>query len=332
MVDGAVCVIEISLTAATKTIYAVTSSKSARSSIFVDPLSQVFSFLNVRASRCTRFEGSGNWSYRFPAKPALKFGAILRGACWIDFGAGQRHQLAAGDSFLIADGPSYVLANDESLFPADGMAMFDWEHTDVARHEGADTIVVAGSFSFDMSDADLLLEALPRFLLIPALHPSASIIRSTLHIITAELGSMRIGATILAERLVDILLVQVLRAALDQDRNQDFGWMNALTDPRIGKAIQVMHGDVAHPWSLEQLCALVGMSRSAFSKRFKALVGRAPLDYLLRWRMRVARNMLRKGRPVAIVANDVGYASESAFRHAFKRLYGHAPGRTGVKD
>jgi transcriptional regulator GlxA family with amidase domain len=131
----------------------------------------------------------------------------------------------------------------------------------------------------------------------------------------------------LAERLVDILLVQVLRAALDQDRNKDFGWIGALTDPRIGKAIQMMHGDVAHPWSLMQLCASVAMSRSAFSKRFKALVGHAPLDYLLRWRMRVARNMLRQGVPVATVASDVGYASESAFRHAFKRLYGHAPGR-----
>jgi AraC-like DNA-binding protein len=293
----------------------------------MDPLSQVFSFLNVRASRCTRFEASGHWSFRFPAKPALKFGAILRGACWIDFGTGERHHLVAGDSFLIADGPSYVLANDESAFPADGIAMFDWEHSDVARHVGADTILVAGSFTFDISDADLLLEALPRFLLIPAQHPSASIIRSTLHIISEELRSMQIGAAMLAERLVDILLVQVLRAALDQDGNKDFGWIGALTDSRMSKTIQMMHGDVAHPWSIEELSGLVAMSRSAFSKRFKALVGRAPLDYLLRWRMRVARNMLRQGDSVAVVARDVGYASESAFRHAFKRLYGHAPRR-----
>jgi transcriptional regulator GlxA family with amidase domain len=148
-----------------------------------------------------------------------------------------------------------------------------------------------------------------------------------LQMITGEIGSMQIGATIIADRLVDILLVQVLRAASDGDRNRDFRWISALSDPRIGKAIQLMHGDVAYRWSLAQLCAMVAMSRSAFSKRFKALVGRAPLDYLLRWRMRVARNMLRHGTPVAIVANDVGYASESAFRHAFKRLYGHPPSR-----
>lgn len=220
-----------------------------------------------------------------------------------------------------------MLANDASLQPADGIAMFDWEHSDVARHQGTDTILVAGSFAFDMSDADLLLEALPRFLLIPPQHPSAAIIRATLHIITEELGSTQIGASMLADRLVDVLLVQVLRAALDQDGHQDFGWIGALTDPRIGKAIHLMHGDVAHPWPLEQLCASAAMSRSAFSKRFKALVGHAPLDYLLRWRMRVAGNLLRHGAPVARVAMDVGYASESAFRHAFKRRYGHAPGR-----
>lgn len=301
----------------------------------MDPLSQVFSLLNLRASRCTRFEASGNWSYRFPAKPALKFGAILRGACWMDFDTGQRHQLVAGDSFLIADGPGYVLANDEAAFPEDGIAMFDWEHSDVARHGGDDTIVIAGSFTFDLPDADFLLDALPRFLLMPAQHPSAAIIRSTLHIIKEELGSARIGAALLAERLVDILLVQVLRAALDQDRDQDrhqnqdqdFGWIAALTDPRIGKAIHLMHGDIAHSWCLEELCGRVAMSRSAFSKRFKTLVGHAPLDYLLRWRMRVARNKLRQGESVAMIATDVGYASESAFRHAFKRLYGRAPGR-----
>jgi len=293
----------------------------------MDPFSQVFSLLNVRSSRCTRFEASGRWAFRFPAKPALKFGAVLRGACWIDFGGEERHHLVAGHSFLIADGPGYILANDEAVVPLDGIAMFDWEHSDVARHEGSDTILVAGSFTFDISDADLLLEALPRFLSIPAQHPSADIIRATLHIIGQELGSTRIGAAMLAERLVDVLLVQVLRAALDQDGNREFGWIGALTDPRIGKTLRLMHGDVAHPWSIDELCGQVAMSRSAFSKRFKALVGTAPLDYLLRWRMRVARNMLRQEKSVALVASDVGYASESAFRHAFKRVYGHAPKR-----
>ena len=245
----------------------------------------------------------------------------------MDFGEGTRHPLRAGDSFLLANAPSYVLANDEHAFPEDGIAMFDWEHMDVARHGGDDTMIVAGSFRFDASDAELLLDALPHFLLIPGQHPSAAVIRTMLQIITPEIKGPQIGAAILTDRLVDVLLVLVLRAALDQDRGRDFGWIGALADHRIGKALGLMHSNPAHPWTLDMLCAAVAMSRSAFAKRFRSLVGRAPLDYLLRWRMRIARDFLRHGATVAAASLHVGYSSESAFRLAFKRLYGDAPKR-----
>jgi AraC-like DNA-binding protein len=209
--------------------------------------------------------------------------------------------------------------------------MFDWENSDVARHEGDDTVIAAGSFSFDSSDADVLLDALPRFLLIPGGHPSAAMTRSTLQMIVPEIAGPRIGAAIVTDRLVDVLLVQVLRAALDQDDNGGFGWIGALRDPRIGRALGLMHEEPAYPWTPELLCAAVAMSRSAFAKRFRTLVGRAPLDYLLHWRMRIARDRLRRGSTVAAAALHVGYASESAFRNAFKRLHGEAPKRYGKK-
>ena len=293
----------------------------------MDPLSEVFSLINIRGARCTRFEASGRWSYRFPAKPAVKFGAVLAGDCWIDFGEGQRHQLAAGDCFLLANASSYVLANDDHILSEDGLAAFDWAQSDIARHEGNDTVLIAGTFSFEESDADLLLDSLPTFLLIPSSNASATVVRSTLAILDIEIKGTQIGAAVLTDRLVDILLVQVLRAALIQDDGDNLGWISALADPRIGRAIGLMHGDAAYPWSLETLAASVAMSRSAFSKRFKSLVGLAPLDYLLRWRMRLARNALRRGSTVATVASEVGYSSESAFGHAFKRIYGIAPRR-----
>lgn len=293
----------------------------------MDPLSEVFSLINIRGARCTRFEASGRWSYRFPAKPAVKFGAVLAGDCWIDFGEGQRHQLAAGDCFLLANAPSYVLANNDHVLSDDGMSAFDWAQSDVARHEGNDTVLIAGTFSFEESDADLLLDSLPTFLLIPSRNASATVVRSTLAILDIEIKGTQIGAAVLTDRLVDILLVQVLRAALIQDDGDNLGWISALADPRIGRAIGLMHGNAAYPWSLETLAGSVAMSRSAFSKRFKSLVGLAPLDYLLRWRMRLARNALRRGSTVATVASEVGYSSESAFGHAFKRIYGIAPRR-----
>lgn len=318
-------------------IYARSARKSSRSDQGLDkpsdrhktpdPLSQVFSLLNVRAARCTRFEAGGNWSYRFPAKPALKFGAVIRGDCWIDFGDEAHHRLVSGDCFLLANAPAYVLANDQRLAPEDGIAAFDWTQSDVARHAGRDTVLLAGSFGFEASDAGLLLDALPRFLLIPSRSPSAAVIHSTLEILDLEIRGTGIGAAVLTDRLADVLLVQVLRAALDQDAGEGLGWINALVDARIGKAIRLMHEDAAHPWTLEALSEAIAMSRSAFSKRFKSLVGLAPLDYLLRWRMRLARDLLRRGATVSATAAQLGYSSESAFGHAFKRVYGNAPKR-----
>ncbi|MGF9694359.1 AraC family transcriptional regulator [Rhizobium sp. 0TCS1.26] len=293
----------------------------------MDPLSEVFSLLNIRSARCTRFEASGPWAYRFPAKPAFKFGAVLRGSCWIDFGDGDRRQLASGDCFLLANAPSYVLANDDQIAPEDGIAAFDWALSDVAHHRGDDTVLIAGTFGFEISGAELLLGSLPRFLLIPSGNASAAVVRATLDILDLEIRSTRIGAGVLTDRLADVLLIQVLRAALDQDSGEDFGWISALGDPRIGKAIRSMHGDAAYPWTLDGLAGSVAMSRASFSRRFKSLVGTAPLDYLLRWRMRLARNDLRHGSTVAAVAARVGYSSESAFGHAFKRIYGVAPRR-----
>jgi len=283
--------------------------------------------LDVRAARCTRFEAGGNWSYRFPAKPALKFGAVIRGDCWIDFGDEAHHRLTSGDCFLLANAPAYVLANDEHLVPEDGIAAFDWTRSDVARHAGSDTVLLAGSFGFEASDAELLLDALPRFLLIPSRSSSAPVIHSTLQLLDLEIRGTGIGAAVLTDRLADVLLVQVLRAALDQRACEGLGWINALVDARIGKAIRLMHEDTAHPWTLEALADAIAMSRSAFSKRFKSLVGLAPLDYLLRWRMRLARDPLRRGATVSATARQQGYSSESAFGHAFKRIYGHAPKR-----
>ncbi|WP_255556896.1 cupin domain-containing protein [Sodalis sp. dw_96] len=149
---------------------------------------------------------------------------------------------------LPSNAPTYVLANDEHTTPEDGVAAFDWSQSDVARHEGDDTVLLAGSFSFEESDAALLLDSLPRFLLISAHIPSASVIRSTLEILDLEIRGTQIGAAVLTDRLADILLVQVLRSALDQVNGDNCGWISALADARMGKAIGMMHGNAAYPW------------------------------------------------------------------------------------
>jgi AraC-like DNA-binding protein len=293
-----------------------------------DPLSDVFSLLDIRSARCTRLEVGGRWSFRFPTKPALKFTAVSRGQCWIVLSGERPFALAAGDTFLLANAPAYVVANDLDKDPEDGIAFFDWEHSNIARHGGDETALIGGSFVFERGNAQLLLDALPSFIHIPASDRAAAILRGTLAVLDEELGSAELGSTLMTRRMGDILLVQALRAYVAREGADGTGWIGALTDPRIGAALSLIHNDPGHGWTVNELAATIGMSRSGFALRFKELVGAAPLDYLTRWRMNRAREALRRNEAtVASLAATLGYTSESAFSNAFKRVLGRAPKR-----
>lgn len=300
--------------------------------IMIDALSDLFSLIDVRSARCTRFEAGGDWSFGFPAKPALKFVAVLHGACWIMLPGEAPRQLIAGDTFLLAEAPAYVLASDPERRPEDGLSAFDWEHSDVARHGEPETVLVAGAFVFEALPARLLLDSLPSFTLIPAQDPTSAVLRGLLQLLDHEIRAEQIGAAVVMERLAEILLIQVLRGHVARQDPAVTGWIGAAADPRIGKALNLIHSDIAHDWRVDELARAVGMSRSAFAAAFKARAGAPPLDYLLRWRMQVAREALRQGGTVAAVAEKVGYASESAFGAAFKRVYGCAPKRYWSAD
>ena len=132
----------------------------------------------------------------------------------------------------------------------------------------------------------------------------------------------------MVDHLAHMLFVQVLRAYLASGEQLPVGWLGALADARIGLALNLMHRSPGRRWTLGDLTLATGMSRSAFSSRFKRLVGTGLLNYLLRWRMQLAAKELRKNtEPVSSIAYSVGYESESAFSNAFKRVMGKAPKR-----
>ncbi|MEP6567260.1 MAG: AraC family transcriptional regulator [Mesorhizobium sp.] len=294
----------------------------------IDPLSDVLSLLDIGSARCTRLEAGGRWSFRFPAKPALKFAAVLRGRCWIILPGEQPFALGPGDTFLLANAPAYVLANDLSMKPEDGISFFDWARSNVARHGGGETALVAGSFVFEGGNAQLLLNALPRFMHIPGSDRAATILRGSLAVLDEELDAASMGSTLMTRRMGDILLVQTLRAYVAKEGTTNMGWVGALTDRRIGAALSLIHNDPGHGWTVNELATAVGISRSGFARRFKELVGVAPLDYLTRWRMHLARDAMRRsGASVGGLAQSLGYASESAFGNAFKRVFGRSPKR-----
>ena len=128
-------------------------------------------------------------------------------------------------------------------------------------------------------------------------------------------------------RLADVLVIQAIRWWLETDPGAQTGWLGALRDPLIGRALSLIHGDPARDWTVAALAAELAMSRSAFAARFTELVGEPVMQYVTRWRMRVAINGLRDdGATVAELAHRLGYRSEAAFARAFKRVIGVAPG------
>jgi AraC-like DNA-binding protein len=151
--------------------------------------------------------------------------------------------------------------------------------------------------------------------------------QSTLRLMAAEARELRPGGEAVITRLADILVVQALRYWLESDPAAQSGWLGALQDKQIGRAIALIHREPARPWTVASLAHELAMSRSAFAARFTELVGEPVMQYIARWRMQLALSSLRdEGGTVGELANQLGYRSEAAFARAFKRVIGVPPG------
>ena len=298
----------------------------------MDPLSEVLSLLKVKSVLSARLEAAGPWAMRFPAYRHIKFGGVLEGSRWLWIeGALELTRLEAGDFYLLTNGIPYCFANDLNAELVDG-------HKAIAENTGADgiarygqgdmkTIGIGGLFTFEDETSDLLLRFLPPFVHIRSDSQNAQPLRSALELIRYETDKLRPGTDVLAGTLATIVLVNILRAYLSSSP-QPAGWLGALADHRIGNALDKMHRDIVRRWKVEDLASEVGMSRTSFTERFKAFVGISPLDYLTRWRMTVAQNVLRnEDAKLSQIAERVGYESETAFSAAFRRMFGISPGR-----
>jgi AraC-like DNA-binding protein len=282
--------------------------------------------------KVARLEVSGRWTMRFPAYRHVKFGGVLEGTRWLWIeGKTEPVKLDEGDFYLLTNVTPHCFASDLNAKVVDGEKV-------LAEHLGTDGIVrygrgdtravgIAGRFTFDDEMSGLLLTLLPPLIHIRASSQHARSLASALELMRFETELARPGATAVAGSLANIVLVNILRAYLVSD-SPPTGWLGALADPRIGRALGVMHGDTARRWKVEDLASEVGMSRTTFAERFKARVGLPPLEYLIRWRMTIARNALKAdSESLSDIATAVGYESETAFSSAFKRICGQSPGR-----
>ncbi|HSH42917.1 MAG TPA: AraC family transcriptional regulator, partial [Arenicellales bacterium] len=142
-----------------------------------------------------------------------------------------------------------------------------------------------------------------------------------------EARHLKPGGETVITHLADILIIQAIRAWLEKAPQTGSGWLVALRDRHIGRALSAMHRNPEQPWTIQRLAGEAGMSRSAFSARFTELVGEPAMRYLTRWRMQMARLELKNSaEPMIMLAERLGYQSEAAFSRAFKRVFGVPPG------
>ncbi|CCD86262.1 putative Transcriptional regulator araC family [Bradyrhizobium sp. ORS 285] len=298
---------------------------SQSSKLMPDPLSNVLDALGARVTRRTRLEAAGNWALAFPAMDRLKFVAVLRGTSWMLLPSREPQYLQAGDVCLLGRTP-YVVASDPTQTPIDGKVFYGASGCDVTRFGGDDTIGIGGTVKFAADNAGFLLDLLPDFLLVSRTTPASRAIATILSLMNDELQRDRIGGEVVSARLADLLLVEAIRAFASRSDQVGVGWLGALSDPRLGRVLRAIHQDVSRRWTVEELANVAGMSRAAFSATFMRRLGQAPLAYLRAWRLTIARAALaRGGATVATIASKVGYESQSAFAHAFKREFGISP-------
>ncbi len=305
--------------------YDVASMNLSRSSKTpIDPLSEVLGVLGARVTRRTRLEAAGRWAFAFPAIDRLKFVALLRGRQWMRLPGCAPQLMDEGDVCLLGR-TAYAVASHPDETPVDGQPLYA-AGCDVAHAGGDDVIGIGGSVAFTAGSADFLLDMLPTFMIVPRSSPASNAVATILALMSSELERDMMGREIVGARLADVLLVEAIRAYARRMETTDIGWLSALSDPRIGRALRAIHDDVARPWTVAGLAGLAGMSRAGFSAEFTRRVGRPPLAYVRAWRLTLARAALTRGdATVASIANRIGYTSQSAFGHAFRSAFGTTP-------
>jgi AraC-like DNA-binding protein len=302
----------------------------------MDVLSDVIAIMRTGRPRSARIEWHAPWGQRFPSAPgSAGFQVILQGSSWLLPPEGRPIALSVGDVLFFPHGHGYAMADHPTTPVAEPECdpYHDEPELFASRSvagSGTATVLLCGGYRLDPTRAHPLLRELPEMIHLPArlgLHPE---LRAAVELLGAEIQQPRLGADTVVSSLLDMLLLYILRAWFDAERGHCTvsGWADALADPGISAALDAMHRDPAHPWTVAELASRAGSSRAAFARRFAALVRQPPLTYLTWWRLAGAgRLLLESDAPLSEVAARVGYGSEFAFANAFKRQYGMAPGR-----
>ncbi|MGU3316138.1 AraC family transcriptional regulator [Sphingomonas sp. M6A6_1c] len=301
----------------------------SRSSILgTDPLSDVLSLVKTSGFMSGGLDIGGEWSYAFEADGAFRCFAMVSGRCWLSLGDGSEPlEVSEGDFFALPHGRTFLLASDPAIAPRDIYTEMDGPLNGriLSLRGGGAACLFGAIFTFRPGFATYLTDALPKVLHVSDGEDRA-VLRFYLDRMMALLRRPRPGSVLVTAHLAETILVEILRLHLTQDAGRGMGWLSALSDDQLSRAVTAMHEQPGQRWTVQQLAERAGMSRSAFALRFKEKVGVSVMEYLIRWRMLLAADRLVASTDsVGTIGGRLGYESESAFVFAFRREMGCTP-------
>jgi AraC-like DNA-binding protein len=299
-----------------------------------DPLGEALHLLRMDGAFYCRSELTAPWGLTMPLlENYLWFHVVTEGRVLLEIHDTHTAWLQPGDLALVPHGEGHRVLSEPGV-PVPGILDLPREQPsdryEILRHGegGAATTLVCGAVRFDHPAARNLVGILPEIILIEASDtPRASWMQSLVRLMAIEAREFQPGGEAVITRLADILVIQAIRAWIDTAPAARTGWLGALQDRQIGRALALIHREPARAWTVATLAEELAMSRSAFAARFTELAGEPVMQYVTRWRMQVAQAALEgEGATVAELADRLGYRSEAAFARAFKRVIGLPPG------
>jgi AraC-like DNA-binding protein len=277
------------------------------------------------------------WSMRIADEAPLCLIAVTRGEAWLLPEQGDAQRLRPGDVAVIRGPDAYVLADDPAtepqvvILPGQQCVTPDGQEVPLMAYMGVrtwgnspvgSTVMLNGTYELEGEVSRRLLGALPPLIVLS----NDSWESPLLGLLAEEIVKDEPGQEAVLDRLLDLLLIAVLRAWFARPDAQAPGWYRAYSDPVVGKALGLIHNDPAHPWTVAELAAEAGVSRAALARRFNELVGEPPVTFLTDWRLSLAADLLLEpGATIGSVAYQVGYATPFALSTAFKRVRGISP-------
>jgi AraC-like DNA-binding protein len=309
----------------------------------MDALSETLRVVRLVGAIFIQARFTAPWCYQSPradtAAPFLEPGAervvifhmITEGDCFVELDGQPPLRLIAGDAVIFPQGDAHLMASQPGL-PAASGARLD---AVLARRPrqlaygggGATTRLVCGYLACDARLAGLLLAGLPRVVRVNVRGSNAGTwLEASVRYALSEARSPRPGGAGVLAKLAEVLFIEVLRLYMNEQGSGRTGWLAGVGDRIVGAALQALHRRPAHAWTLEELADEAAASRSVLAERFQHLVGISPMQYLTRWRMLLAANMLAgSNAPLSRIAEEIGYQTDTAFSRAFRREYGKPP-------